>query len=84
METAAAIAGPLLMGLVAVGVLLSIKIARRREATRSASAGRASRVGETVPAQPLSRQDAAAMIRRYVWSAAAIVAALLLALLLMA
>lgn len=79
----AAIAAPLLMGLVAVGVLLSIKIARRRDATRAATAGRQPSVGDAVPARPLSQKDAAAMMRRYLWSAAAIMAAFLLGLFLM-
>ncbi|HEY0914355.1 MAG TPA: hypothetical protein VGE22_05740 [Solimonas sp.] len=78
-----AILGPLLMGLVAVGALLFIKIARRREATRAATAGRRPGVGDAVPARPLSQRDAAAMIRRYLWSTAAIMAALLLAFFLM-
>ncbi|MDM4768880.1 hypothetical protein [Solimonas sp. SE-A11] len=79
----AAIIGPLLMGLVAVGVLLSIKIARRRQATRAADAGYKPGIGEAVPARPLSQKDAATMMRRYLWSAAAILAAALLAFLLM-
>lgn len=66
MDVLPAIAGPLLMGLFAVGVVLSIKIARRRGATRSGS------LGGTVPANPLSAADARRMIRRY-----AVVAALL-------
>ncbi len=78
-----AILGPLLMGLVAVGVLLSIKIARRREAARAATAGRRPGVGDAVPARPLSQKDGAAMIRRYLWSAVAVMAAYLLALFLM-
>lgn len=82
-SAATAIAGPLLMGLVAVGVLLSIKIARRREATRAATAGRRPGVGDAVPARPLSRKDAATMMRRYLWSAVAVMVAFLLALFLM-
>lgn len=77
------IIGPLLMGLAAVGILLSIKIARRRDATRAATAGRRPGVGEAVPARPLSQKDAAAMIRRYLWAASAIMVAILLAVFLM-
>ena len=64
-----AILGPLLVGLFAVGGMLTIKILRRREATRTATAGRALQVGETVPAQPLSSRDATRMVWRYFWSA---------------
>jgi hypothetical protein len=79
-----ALAAPLLMGLAAIGILLSIKIARRRQATRDATAGHPSPVGDAVPARPLSQRDAAVMVRRYLWSAAVIAAALGLALVLMA
>ena len=77
-------AGALLTGLLAVGGMLMIKILRRREASRTASVGRALCVGDTVPAQPLSSRDASRMVWRYFWSATTMIGASLLALVLMA
>lgn len=55
-----AVAWPVVMGFLAVGALLGIKIARRRQATRGGTFGGA------VPARPLSASDARSMARRYV------------------
>lgn len=57
------IAWPLLTGLLAIGSVLLIKIARRRQATRDGQSA-------TVPALPLSSEDARRMLRRYLWGAA--------------
>ena len=79
-----AIIGPMLLGLLAVGGMLTIKILRRREATRAGTAGHELRIGETVSAQPLSSRDATRMVWRYFWSATTMIGASLLALVLMA
>jgi hypothetical protein len=63
------VAAAILMALLAVGALLMIKIARRREATRTGA------FGGTVPAKPLSAQDAQRMTTRYAIVAARIIAA---------
>lgn len=72
MEAFWVMAVPILMGLAAVGALLFIKIARRRQATSTGH------LGGTVPANPLSHADARKMSRRY-GVAAAVVVALLVA-----
>ncbi|EIT71754.1 MULTISPECIES: hypothetical protein [Hydrocarboniphaga] len=59
-----AIAFPILMALVAIGVLLRIKITRRLQPHASNA------IDRTVPAEPLSAHDARAMWRRYWWSVA--------------
>lgn len=57
-----AIAFPILMALAAIGVLLRIKITRRLQPhTRNT-------IDQTVPADPLSADDARTMWRRYWWS----------------
>lgn len=71
MEAFWTLAGPVLMGLAAVGAVLLIKITRRRQATRSGQ------LGGTVPANPLSATDARRMSHRY-GVAAAIVAGLVI------
>lgn len=78
-DTLVSIAAPLLMGLVAVGALLMIKIARRREATATGTADRRLRTADSVPARPLSEPDASRMIHRYLWAAAAITAGIVAA-----
>jgi hypothetical protein len=72
MEAFWMVAGPIVMGLAAVGAVLFIKITRRRQATR------AGQLGGAVPANPLSAADARRMRRRY-GVAAAVVAGVLLA-----
>jgi hypothetical protein len=59
-----AIALPILMALVAIGMKLRIKITRRLQPhARNA-------IDRTVPADPLSAHDARLMWRRYWWSVA--------------
>lgn len=63
-----AVAFPILMALVAIGVLLRIKITRRLQPhARNA-------IDQTVPADPLSAHDARVMWRRYWWSVACAIA----------
>lgn len=66
------IAWPLLLGLGAVGALLFIKTARRRQAMRDPA------YTDLVPARPLSAADALRMRRRYLWVAGVVLVALLL------
>ncbi len=54
------IALPVLGALAAVGCLLLIKVTRRRQATRSGESS------EVVPANPMSREQAKTITRRYV------------------
>lgn len=54
------IALPVLGALAAVGCLLLIKVTRRRQATRSGESS------EVVPANPMSREQAKTIPRRYV------------------
>lgn len=76
METASGVfwlfAWPVLMGLAAVGVLLAIKITRRREG--SVDPG----MTDSVPVRPLSAVDARRMQHRYVLVAGAVLVTLLL------
>jgi hypothetical protein len=64
---------PVLMALVAVGAVLSIKVARRRQATRTGT------LKGPVPAKPLSAADARRMGRNYALVAVLIVALTLVA-----
>lgn len=61
METQAflMIAMPVLMGLIAIGALLAIKIARRRQAPAGGN------VATAVPTRPMSAEHAATLRRRY-------------------
>lgn len=63
---------PVLMGLAAIGALLLIKVARRRDATHPPSGD----VTEVVPARPLSAQRSARLLRNYLIAAVIIIAAL--------
>ncbi len=78
LETYWLLAAPILMGLLAVGAVLFIKITRRRQAMRDRA------FTDAVPAKPLSQHDARRMARRYLWVAAAIVVVLVLGLLFLA
>jgi hypothetical protein len=73
MEAFWTLAGPVLMGLAAVGAVLWIKITRRRQATQSGPFGGA------VPANPLSAADARRMSRRYGMVAGVLVLLIVLA-----
>lgn len=73
MATYFAIAIPTLMALAAVGVVLSLKVARRRGTLVDTSG-----VAHAVPARPLSDDDAKRMMQRYFWSAGVIVAVLVI------
>lgn len=64
------IAGPVLMAMAAVGAMLLIKIARRRQASRDG------RHTGTVPALPLSAADGRRMIRIFLLACAALLALL--------
>jgi hypothetical protein len=74
METQAflMIAMPVLMGLVAIGAVLAIKITRRRQASGHATDD----VATAVPATPMSSQHANRLWRRYGAGAGAILIAL--------
>lgn len=63
-----AVAIAILMGVAAAGVVLSIKIARRRNTVETHG------IAYAVPARPLSREHAERMMRGYFWTAAMIVA----------
>ncbi len=65
-----------LSALAAVGVVLSLKIARRRRAARMPAA---SQLDTGVPATPMSSSQARRWIRRYASTAAALDIALLIA-----
>ncbi len=62
------IAAPVLMGVVAVGALLFIKISRRRQRGQSHDAA--------VPVVPMSAGQARRLIRGYLWVMALLVAGL--------
>lgn len=64
------VAGPALMAMAAVGAVLLIKIARRRQASRDP------RHTGTVPALPLSAADGRRMIRVFLLACAALLALL--------
>lgn len=64
------IAGPALMAMAAVGTVLLIKIARRRQASRDP------RHTGTVPALPLSAADGRRMLRIFLLVCAALLALL--------
>lgn len=76
MDTASGVfwlfAWPVLMALAAVGLLLAIKITRRRQGTVDPS------MSGMVPVRPLSAVDARRMQHRYVLAAGAILLMLLL------
>lgn len=57
------VAYPLLAAVLAVGALLLIKIVRHRQAAKDA------RRLDAVPAQPMSRDQARTLIRRYLYGA---------------
>lgn len=65
------IALPMLGGLFAVGAVLAIKIARRRQAPAPHP------IDEMVPARPMSADHAARLVRRYSIAAAVAVVGLL-------
>ena len=67
------IATAVIAAVAAAGIVLLIKIERRREATRVGA------LGGDVPALPLSRTDARRMLRRYLTAVAVIVAAIVCA-----
>ena len=69
------IALPVLGALAAVGCLLLIKVTRRRQATRSGESS------EDVPANPMSREQAKTITRRYALASALVLIGLLILLL---
>ena len=69
------IAQPVLGALAAVGCLLLIKVTRRRQATRSGESS------EVVPANPMSREQAKTITRRYALASALVLIGLLILLL---
>lgn len=71
LEALLLLAIPVIGALAAVGAVLAIKIARRRQ--QAAAYGR----GTAVPVRPMSNERAASLIRRY-WIGVVMVAALLL------
>lgn len=74
MQIAVLVVGALL----AVGAVLLIKITRRRQATRGDSDPS---LPTGVPARPMSQAHADRLLRRYVWSAGAVLALVLMAML---
>jgi len=78
LEAFAAIAWPIVMGVIAVGAMLSIKIIRRRQGRRDPSGT------GVVPVRPLSAEDARKMFRRYGYAAAGIATVLAIVAIVMA
>lgn len=62
--------------LLAVGAVLLIKITRRRQGSRGVSDPN---LQTGVPTRPMSKTHADRLLRRYAWSAAAVLAVLLIA-----